>query len=169
MKVCALCLVCLVFMKSAVGQQGPASDHYANEVKVNLLNTALGGPEISYERLLSNHSALGSSVFLNLYFETSIDLAFAPYYRYYLGNRRCSGLFLEGHVSGMIIRRSAFEGDERNSPELSLGAGPAVGFKFLNRNGWLAEAALGLGIPFVNTDAHPIGYPRAAISIGKRF
>lgn len=61
-----------------------------NEFKVNILYTAIGMPELSYERLISDNSSLGASVAFSLDKKEDMDLrfSFTPYYRMFLDKRK---------------------------------------------------------------------------------
>mgnify|MGYP003483914672 FL=1 len=64
-----------------------------NEFKVNILYTAIGMPELSYERLISDNSSVGASVAFSLDKKEDMDLrfSFTPYYRMFFGQKKAAG------------------------------------------------------------------------------
>ena len=143
-----------------------------NEFKVNILYTALGIPEITYERLLNDNSGVGISAGFSI--EKKEEMAYrygiTPYYRMYFGYRKASGFFIE--ANGIVLGHSY---EDYNGTETSLnsevrtqfGLGAAVGGKFLSRNGLIGELHGGLGRVFGDNSLG--AYPRFGISLGKRF
>ncbi|MGH1385698.1 hypothetical protein [Kordia sp.] len=136
-----------------------------NELKVNGLNTILGFPEISYERILNDESGLGFSIGFSA--DDSIDYKFGvtPYYRFYFGKKRAAGMFLESSVSLF----SAESDKNQNENLFGGGFGIGIGGKFLTNNGWIGELIVGAGRNFINDDGLDSAYPRIGISFGKRF
>ncbi len=136
-----------------------------NELKVNGLNTILGFPEISYERILNDESGLGFSIGFSA--DDSIDYKFGvtPYYRFYFGKKRAAGMFLESSVSLF----SAESDENKNENLFGGGFGIGIGGKFLTNNGWIGELIVGAGRNFINDDGLDSAYPRIGISFGKRF
>ena len=156
----------MVLMGSLTGLLAQAdSTNYAgnNEIKVNGAYLLAGLAEITYEGILGEDSAIGVSVGFAL--DNSIDYRFSaiPYYRLYFGKKRAAGFFVEGN--GAFFSERDFESDT----EFGAGLGLAVGGKFINSKGWIAELFLGLGRNLVNNDDISEAYPRAGILVGKRF
>lgn len=136
-----------------------------NEIKVNGLNTILGFPEISYERILNDESGMGFSIGFSA--DDSIDYKFGvtPYYRFYFGKKRAAGMFLESNLSIFSA-----ESDNNESENLIGGGfGIGIGGKFLTNNGWIGELIVGAGRNFMNEEGLGGAYPRVGISLGKRF
>ena len=173
--------------KANIQREAEAIGHGGNnELKINLLFTVIGMPEISYERLLADNMGLGASIFFGLDKETEYKFGLIPHYRIYFGAKKASGFFIEGNASLVTVEdfyynteflaASSFPSGglyydsrvERNRTFFGLGA--AAGAKFLTRNGFLGEAYLGGGRLFgqgSNPDVD--GYPRIGVTIGKRF
>lgn len=150
----------------------------SNELKLNALYLPGGYPELSYERILGNKSAVGISVGFFMGSPDSnyatdmliFDKAILPYYRYYFGQRRASGFFLEGNT--LIYSEKSNLQDSR---ETGLGMGLAVGMKVLVKNNWHIDLLAGGGVGINSRDSDsdflniPDMYPRLGIAIGKRF
>lgn len=169
-------------VKVSIQKNAEAIGHGGNnELKINLLFTVLGMPEISYERLLADNMGLGASVFIGLDDSQDYKFGFIPHYRLYFGAKKASGFFIEGNASLITSRDySSFyvgtssyypyghsQSVERNKTTFGLGA--AAGAKFLTRNGFLGEAYLGVGRSLGENANDVEAYPRVGITIGKRF
>ncbi len=159
----------------AIGQGGN------NELKINLLYTILGIPEISYERLLVDNMGVGASVLIGIDNSTGNSFAFIPYYRIYFGAKKASGFFIEGNT-GIITTSEYYDSYYSNGgfyPITSnviinktyFGLGAAAGAKFLTRNGFIGEVYLGAGrlLGNKNNYANDQVYPRVGFTLGKRF
>ncbi len=159
----------------AIGQGGN------NEIKINLLFTVLGVPEVTYERLLADNMGVGASVLVALDRTFDYKFAFVPYYRIYFGAKKASGFFIEGNASLITFQDydyyynastypSGYKTGSTSSTATSLGLGAAAGAKFLTRNGFLGEVYLGGGRTFgKDSGSNLSGYARIGITIGKRF
>ena len=168
-------------VKNSVQKKAEAIGHGGNnELKINLLFTVLGIPEISYERLLADNMGVGASIFVGV--DNSLDLeykfAFTPYYRLYFGAKKASGFFIEGNATVISINEdyyipsssfAMYPGNYVIKNRTSFGLGAAAGGKFLTRNGFLGEAYLGLGRLLGDRRDYSEAYPRFGITIGKRF
>ncbi|HET8886745.1 MAG TPA: hypothetical protein VFM70_10385 [Salinimicrobium sp.] len=146
-----------------------------HEVKLNMGYLLGGIPEIYYERILNEESAVGISVLIPID-DVAINFLVIPYYRVYFGKKHAAGFFMEGNVavfSEEVIYDSFFddEGDlqEEGENKLGMGFGIALGGKWMTKSNWIFELTTGLGRNFVNEDVISILYPRAGISVGKRF
>lgn len=164
---CALLFSCGLFAQEDATDPGLAR----NELKGNLLFTLLEFPEITYERVLGEESAMGLSIGFPL--DSDIDYRFAalPYYRFYFGKPWAKGFFLEVNANVASVRDTEFI-DFNNVVEgnqLLFGMGAAAGVKFMSRSNVVGEVFLGLGRFFNETDSFEWGYPRVGITIGKRF
>jgi hypothetical protein len=160
---------CIVF--SQENQNNTANSFSANELKLNLIYTLSGYPEISYERLLTKETGVGVSMGISLD-DSSIssqEFNINPYYRFYFGKGEASGFFIE--TNGAFYSEEAYSSSEtKRSHELGLGLGIALGSKFLsNTSGWLGEFHIGGGRNFINNDKIGDAYPRFGLSLGKRF
>lgn len=154
-----------------------------NELKINLLVSVLGMPEVTYERLLEDNMGVGISIGVNLDNATDgpfggIKFMAIPYYRLYFGNKKASGFFIEGNAAVVnVTDRYGYFEDSINGTSnytrtkentTNFGLGAAIGGKFLARNGFLGEVFGGVGRLFGDTRVTE-AYPRIGISIGKRF
>lgn len=142
-----------------------------NEIKLNLLTSILGLPEISYERLVRDDIGVGFSTSFAYEFSNFDALGFMalPFGRVYFGKKAGAGFYIEAN-SGVI---TAFEKcDDSNivkksSIGVEFGFGVAVGYKFLTKENWVGDIFSGGGRAFGSiVDG---GYPRIGISFGKRF
>lgn len=144
-----------------------------NELKGNLLFTLLEFPEINYERILGDDNAMGLA--LGFALDSDIDYRFAalPYYRFYFGQPRAKGFFLELNANFASFRDGEyfdFNGDlVREQNQFLFGMGAAAGVKFMSSSNLVGEVYVGLGRYFNDDDWYQWGYPRIGITIGKRF
>lgn len=140
-----------------------------NEFKVNILYTALGVPELTYERLLNDNSGLGLSMGFAVEGPEDMEYRFGvtPYYRMYFGYKKASGFFIEANAASITYVDQYMYDTNETQTQTSFGLGAAVGGKFLSRNGLIGEVYAGLGRLF--GDSSLGAYPRFGISLGKRF
>ncbi|WP_231459513.1 MULTISPECIES: hypothetical protein [unclassified Pedobacter] len=155
-----------------------------NEIKINLLYTVIGLPEVSYERLLEDNMGIGISVAINLtdedVFGSRLNYIIAPHYRLYFGAKKANGFFIEGGAAVVSYKEfdysslaytsypAGYDYSELNKNYTNFGLGAAVGAKFLTRNGFTGEVYGGIGRLLGNSNAIE-AYPRIGITIGKRF
>lgn len=175
-KVIPLLFLCMV---QGYSQMGSANKVASNELKLNTLYLPGGYAEFSYERILGNNSAVGIS--MGYLFDSAgpnyatdiltFDKALFPYYRYYFGNRRAAGFFVEGNT---ILYSDTFKVIDDN--ETGWGLGLAAGIKIFIKNNWNIDLIAGGGVNInkgnSNLDGYldfPNMYPRLGLSIGKRF
>lgn len=151
-----------------------------NEVKINLLMSVIGIPEITYERLIGDNMGLGITG--GYAFEDNIDYRFAimPHYRLYFGSKKANGFFIEGNMALIGTRSEIYHylessyyppggyNSRSGKTYTNFGLGAAAGAKFLTRNGFLGEAYLGVG-RVMGERRYIQEYPRIGITIGKRF
>lgn len=148
-----------------------------NELKLNLAYTIAGFPELNYERIIKDDMSIGIAVLVGL--EKDVDYSFGimPNYRVYFGGKKANGFFIEGNaalISSSLFGRyykydyttntSTYYEDKK---ETDFGLGAAAGAKFLTKNGFVGEVFLGAGRLFGSNNVQ--AYPRAGITIGKRF
>ncbi|MAO10369.1 MAG: hypothetical protein CMC07_05675 [Flavobacteriaceae bacterium] len=148
-----------------------------NEIKLNVGYLIAGLPEVTYERYLSDETAIGLSVAFSV--EEDIDYKFiaVPYFRFYFGKKSNAGFFVEGNAGLFSQEYESYRDFDpntgyvnvRNETELGLGLGMSVGGKFVTKKGWMVELVGGLGRNFANSDMLSELYPRLGVSIGKRF
>ncbi len=160
-------LISLFFLTTSIFAQQDADDKNdsKNELRLNVPATLASFPEITYERILNDESSLGFSLGMSVNSDIDYDFLAVPFYRLYFGNKRAAGFFVEPNVAVFSEERN----DEVVGSEIGLGAGLAIGGKFLTRKGWVVELLGGMGRNFLNTDYISDIYPRIGVSIGKRF
>lgn len=168
------CLLTIICISLAGLSQEVSNSRIAgkNEIKLNAAYLLAEYFEFSYERTLSERSAIGISA--GLPFSRDIDIKFStfPYYRMYFGNKPTGGFFLE---TNMLYANKDF--DEFNSVtfmdetinESTFGIGLGIGGKFLTADGWIGEIFVRGGRNFISEDYFSDGYISAGISFGKRF
>lgn len=147
-----------------------------NELKLNLAYTIGGFPEINYERILKDDASIGVGLIIGLEESSEYKFGIIPNYRVYFGGKKANGFFIEGnaavitsennsyYVYNYQTNTTSFNGDKNQT---SFGLGAAAGAKFLTKNGFVGEVYLGAGRLFGHNNAG--GYPRAGVTIGKRF
>ena len=167
----SLLFCCCIGAGSAQQTAGPESG--SNEISLNLLYSVLEVPEITYERILSNETGLGLSLAVALDDNIEIQWGIAPFFRYYFGNNRANGFFVEANAAIYNYNYLVGFGSSGYDYEkdLSFGLGFAAGVKLISSKGWLGKAYIGLGrrLGEAQTIFEDWGYPRAGISFGKRF
>ena len=140
-----------------------------NEFKVNILYTAIGMPELSYERLISDNSSLGASVAFSLDKKEDMDwrFSFTPYYRMFFGQKKAAGFFIEAN-SIVVNYVDTYNGSTNTyETKTGFGLGAAAGAKFLTKNNLIGEVYGGVGRVFGDNSLG--AYPRFGITLGKRF
>lgn len=145
-----------------------------NELKINLLYGVLGIAEVTYERIIADDQAIGASVVVGFDDDINYNFSFLPYYRMYFGKKPAAGFFIEGNAGLLNYQEDSYHYTDysgyynvTNKNKMSFGAGLAVGGKFLNKNGLFGEVYTGLGRLF--SSQYEDVYPRAGITLGKRF
>jgi hypothetical protein len=152
-----------------------------NEIKFNLAYALFAFPEITYERILEDNMGLGFSLAVSADKDNSHQILGTPYYRLYFGNKKANGFFIEGNAAVAYISdqyknitykidnngTTIFAEDPGTERYTTFGLGLAIGGKLLTRNGFFGEIYLGGGRLFL--DKSITAYPRAGITIGKRF
>jgi hypothetical protein len=163
-------------LSKAIEAQSAIIGHNGNnEIKLNLLYLALGLPEISYERLITDNMGVGLSAMAAIEDDQDLRYSFLASYRLYFGAKKANGFFIEGNM-GVFSEREVnytyvpendvfYQIEEGNHAYFGFGA--AAGGKFLTRNGFFGETYLGLGRLPENSRFEV--YPRIGITIGKRF
>lgn len=151
-----------------------------NELRINLLMSIAGLPELSYERYIADNMGVGLSAAISLdkFENESMRSIILPYYRVYFGSKKASGFFIEGNMA-VVGQKESYDTYDYYSnttyPSLgyniksttNFGLGAAIGAKFLTRNNFLGEVYLGVGRLFGESILS--AYPRVGISLGKRF
>lgn len=164
-----------VAVKKAISTE-PNGD---NEIKLNLLMSIAGLPEITYERIIAEDQSAGLAILFGIDGENDYNFGVIPYYRIYFGGKKASGFFIEGNTA--VITSNYEESNYTNSStgygtyssvsktQTNFGLGAAAGAKFLTKSGFIGEAYFGLGRLFGAHGFLSDIYPRLGITIGKRF
>ncbi len=145
-----------------------------NELKLNLFMTIAGVPEINYERILSDDMSIGLAVLIGID-DTDYKFGVIPNYRVYFGGKKANGFFIEGNAAVIGSQNNLYYYDYSGNnyyqnytkTQTNFGLGAAAGAKFLTKNGFVGEIYLGAGRLFGDNSIE--AYPRAGITIGKRF
>jgi len=152
-----------------------------NEIKINIGYFIAGYPQISFERVLNKESALGISVEFRIDEEVPFKYGILPYYRFYFGKKPAAGFFFEAvgafYSQEKTITTTTYYGhpnyninyQERIESQQAVGFGAALGGKFMTKKGWTGEIFGGVLRSKILTDNSTDFYPRAGLSIGKRF
>jgi hypothetical protein len=153
-----------------------------NELRINLLMSISGLPELTYERYIADNMGVGLSAAISLdkFENQSTRSIILPYYRVYFGSKKASGFFIEGNMAVVGQKElyntydyysysnySYYSSSYSTKSTTNFGLGAAVGAKFLTRNNFLGEVYLGVGRLFGESILS--AYPRVGISLGKRF
>ena len=179
----AIICIAVLFLSIAVfGQQdNPSKDLNApqsnslngsdnNELRINLLMSIVGLPELNYERFFADNMGVGLAVSIALDKVENISTRsiILPYYRLYFGNKKASGFFIEGNMAivGQKELNYSYDynsqvGTSYTSSSTDFGLGFAAGAKFLTRNGFIGEAYLGIGRLF--GESINGAYPRVGV------
>ena len=150
-----------------------------NELRINLLMSIIGLPELTYERYIADNMGVGLSVAVSLdkMENMSTRSIILPYYRLYFGSKKASGFFIEGNMA--VVRQKeldynyyydngvTYQSELHTRLTTNFGFGGAIGVKLLARNGFVGEVYLGGGRLFGESIAE--AYPRIGVSLGKRF
>jgi len=151
-----------------------------NEIKLNVAYLIAGIPEIGYEYILNEESSVGVDLMFSIDNDIDFKFAFTPYYRFFFGEKRAAGFFVEGF--GMVnvtendlyydysVDGGTFDSSGDNITDFALGV--AVGGKFLTSSGFIFEIYGGVGRNLFNNNDYYDDYefmPRFGATVGKRF
>ena len=145
-------------------QSSDISDYGKHEFKIDLGYLFVPCLKLEYEYILSEESSVGAVCFFG---SEDIDMAFQALaiYRWYFGNEPISGFFLEGHVGFSRLRNYDFETEDYDN---SLGAGIALGRKWVSKKGVALDIFAGVG-KTTSYYSDSTFYPRMGITLGKRI
>jgi len=147
-----------------------------HELRLNLLYTAVGLPEISYEKIINNESSYGVSFAFSVDSYIDLNYIILPYYRHYFSKKRAAGFFIEANASlgsfkgtfyGYHSDGGYYGSDVGN--RTGAGLGFSIGEKFVTKQNWTANITLGVSRNIVNNIFIDASYPRIEIALGKRF
>ena len=138
-----------------------------HEFKIDIAYLFVPCLKIEYEFILSDEASLGAVCFWG---SDNIDTQYQylGFYRWYFGKEPISGFFLEGHVgfSRLLRSNSWYEWEDRY--DTYMGAGFALGRKYVTKNGVVLDFFIGPG-RVLNGESENEFYPRMGITLGKRF
>nr|WP_315175090.1 DUF3575 domain-containing protein [uncultured Flavobacterium sp.] len=168
-----LVLLALGFSMSGIAQETETVSSKKNEMKVNALFLVAGALEVSYERIISDESAFGASLFLAIDDDIDTKFMFTPYYRYYFGKKTAAGFFAEGF--GSLNNYESYKynttgNESRTTTRTDFALGFGLGAKWITKKGFIFEINGGVGRNLFNstdTDYEIIG--RGGITFGYRF
>ncbi len=167
---------------SSFAQETPNQFDKSNEFKLNAAYLLSGLVEFSYERILSDESSIGVSTGLSFDEEVwNVKFELIPYYRFFFGNKRGAGFFIEANTAFYTydydeyyyddyydgFASSPVEFDNHEENKFGFGLGIAVGGKFVTTSGFVFDVYAGLGRNLLESDGQV--YPRLGLTIGKRF
>jgi len=168
--------MCLSSFVLGFRQEKEPIDFKRNELKGNALFLVLGAVELTYERLITDDSGLGVSLFFISEDEFESSFSLTPYYRAYFGKKLAAGFFVEGFSminTGIsnISYRSDNNGnlliiDRDRFTDFALGFG--LGSKWVHKRGFTFEINAGIGRNLFS-DESPEVVPRGGITLGYRF
>ncbi len=169
-----------IFITKAQNQDSFSTNQYEqkNDVKINVLFTALGLLDIAYERSLNRKSSLGISGLYVFSQRNDEDTNFliSPFYRRYFGKKYASGFFVEGFTTlgstdGKQLTDLNGNLTLNEGPDvIDLSLGLAIGVKWVSKNGIVIEPFFGLGKHLFNsekTDHSQVN--RFGLNVGYRF
>jgi len=165
------CLLTISIFSQEKKQKSPN-----NELRLNLLYTVVGLPEISYEKIINNESSYGVSFAFSLDSYIDLNYIILPYYRHYFSKKRAAGFFIEANASlGKFKGRyygylddGSYTGSNVGN-RTGAGLGFSIGQKFITKQNWTANITLGVSRNIVNNIFIDGSYPRIEIALGKRF
>lgn len=168
-----LVVVCLSLFAFGYSQEKEKITFPKNEIKGNALFLVLGAFEGTYERILSEESSFGTSVYIAITDDFATNFALTPYYRFYFGKKPAAGFFVEGFGSlnsyeSYYYSNNWSSTNIENRTDFALGFG--LGSKWITKSGFLFEINAGVGRNLFNsndTDYEIVG--RGGITLGYRF
>ncbi len=151
-----------------------------NELRISFINLLIESVDIQYERLLSHTSGLGVTVGIGYKAQESpLNTIFkvTPTYRYYFGEKKAAGFFVEGHA------RFSYDNGEREKwvseteylksyyqKEFNIGIAVSAGGKIAAKSGFVGVMKGGLGRFITKKNSFFSDfYPIFELSLGKRF
>jgi hypothetical protein len=163
-----------------------------NEVSLNILNVLVfGALDLSYERLMSDHSSLGFEMFSKVFNKNegedvdlskvyAKDFSLTTKFKYFLNEEKTAwgfyaegfGMFSNGMNGREVTRKDPVTGDSEKVEvdleftDFALGIG--VGGKFVTKQGFLIDVSFGLGRNLFHKDSPDIVI-LPTVSTGYRF
>jgi len=169
-------VMCLSSCVLGFSQEKEPIDFKRNELKGNALFLVLGAVELTYERLITDDSGLGVSLFFISEDEFESSFSLTPYYRAYFGKKPAAGFFVEGFsMINTGISNTSYRSDNNGNliiidrdrfTDFALGFG--LGSKWVHKRGFTFEINAGIGRNLFS-DESPEVVPRGGITLGYRF
>lgn len=172
-----LILLCLTSFAFTQAQEKEVGLSNKNEVKGNGLFLVLGAVEFTYERILTEDSSVGASLFFAEKSDFDTNFSFTPYYRAYFGKKTASGFFFEGF--GMLnigengnyseydsVNGVYYDVEGTKFTDFALGFG--LGSKWVHRSGFVFEINAGIGRNLFDENS-PEVVGRGGVTLGYRF
>ncbi|WP_366185696.1 DUF3575 domain-containing protein [Flavobacterium ovatum] len=163
------------------GQEQKTTSLLKNEIKANALFLVIGATEFTYERILSNDSGVGISVFYAKQDDADLNFSLSPYYRAYFGEKPAAGFFVEGFSMLNSGKKSVYvdyvynnntqtySSTNRGGESFTdLALGFSVGAKWIHPRGFVFEFSGGIGRNLIDSNS-PEVVGRGGISLGYRF
>lgn len=184
MKKVILCIALAFTGLKAIAQEETnlQKQQASHEIKLDVTElVAAVRTELSYEYVISKFSGVGASVSLSFSEDDEQNFAFTPYFRQYFFNKKeygGQGVFIEGNLQVAQGEDEEFVSifDDSDTPKTTtewnaVGAGFAVGSKWVSLNGFVFEISAGVGRYFTNEDEEigPVAYFRGGLLVGYRF
>lgn len=173
MKKITLLLAILLFGLGSAQESSSASER-SNDFLLNPIFLILGAGNMSYERILNDDSGVGVISFFvidDYVFKSDksdyTTFQLAPYYHYYFGKRRASGLYIGAFTSVTSYNYYRYNRDSYESDTV-FGFGFKFGGKWMLKKNWIVEAGMGLGRNFSSNKENLVA-ATGQFGIGKRF
>jgi len=159
-----------------------------HELRVGTIRLLTGNSlDVGYEYILDTNQGFGANLLLgfgNDDFSFNQQFSFSPYYRFYFNKSEeygARGMFVEGFMD-FYSGENDYYGDYYYEPSTGYGyyydtrreffevaAGFALGWKWVNRMGFVLDIKAGYGRNLLNEDSAPEGLFRGDVSVGYRF
>lgn len=179
----AITFCATTFAQEEDNENNPVLDR-KHELRIDALEAiAIPTLEINYEYVISKYSGAGAALSINLSNDNDIEygqkFAFTPFYRQYFLNKKeygARGLFVEGMMQMAAGEYENFEFIPGTDSSIvtkedwfNVGAGLAVGQKWVSNNGFVFELSIGGGRYFAGGENQPGGFVRGGVLVGYRF
>ena len=142
-----------------------------SELKIDPVWLIFGSTiKINYDYFLSEWSSLGASglVYIGSKEDFTLKAQLLACYRLYFGKNPMQGFFFEGNLGLTSWREEVWDFGKRYKDHSGLGIGIALGWKwYIPKSGAVLDVYFGGGRLFGGNGLEI--FPRAGVSIGKRF
>ncbi len=185
-------LVAITLIGNAFAQEDDAPENNVldrkHELRIDAFEAiVIPTLEVNYEYVISKYSGAGAALSISLgddnAYEYGQKFAFTPFYRQYFLNKKeygARGMFVEGmmQLAGGEYDEYYYDYDDSTGIDSSfietenwfnVGAGLAVGQKWVSNNGFVFELSIGGGRYFAGGENRPGGFVRGGVLVGYRF